>query len=210
MGWWTEERNGKALMIGDGPLDIAHQMLLRIAKQYKRDDNRNPTPEEMVKTLEIAISAAKDLLFDDLEDKEVSELTIKLKKAPRRQPYAPGDFFSVPLPTGGYGFGRVLDKFISSSILIGLLDVYADAPLALEELKIYPVLFEAVSDSLTLEDWGWRVLGNVPIEGLDPNRTKKQLLDELGLQLSRLQGSCGSAIIPGRLERRLSEGGRIP
>lgn len=205
MGWWTEEINNEELMIGDTPLDYAHTMLSKISNAYKREAGRKPTPAEMCRILELSITVAKDMLLAGMEDREVAGLTLKTKKAPRKQNYGPDAYFAVPLPSGGYGFGRIVSLYRGGSMLVALLGVWAETPKALNEVKAAPVMRELMTDDYALKERSWQVIDY-------PSDKKPQILGhkELEAILYKLQATFGSKGIPRRLENELCERKYLP
>lgn len=210
MGWWGEDKKGIELTLGDGPLDIADSMLTRIVKEYKRDVGRKPTPDELAKTLEDAIAASQDILFDNTEDVEVSELILKFRKVPKRPKFEAGDFAAVELPSGGYGYIRIKDVLMRPAMLIDLLDVYSKSVLKAKQLLNVPVMYNVLSDSTSVIDRSWILLSNPGEPVAVPKRTAKQLHDETNRQLDRLHAYRGSGTIDKRLEKELRERGRLP
>jgi hypothetical protein len=100
MGWWTTE-DGK--LIGDGPLDVTQELLLKLAEEYKADHGRLPTLGELLECLKLALAAEVDSLVSDQPSRLITELSAKTRKrAPARRP---GDVFAVPLGPGDYAIG---------------------------------------------------------------------------------------------------------
>jgi hypothetical protein len=100
MGWWTTE-DGK--LIGDGPLDVAQELLMKLAAQYRADHGRLPTLSELLECLKLALAAEADSLVGDQPKPLITELSARTKKrAPARRP---GDVFAVPLGPRDYAIG---------------------------------------------------------------------------------------------------------
>jgi hypothetical protein len=129
---------------------------------------------ELEATLAIVIGNVGGRWIEELDGKRVVKLTLKTKKAPKRQDYAVGDIFTIPLTTGGYAFGRyVYDRPKEG----GLIEIY-------RELRDAPVLDEGVLASGLLGPPQWvspAVIlesGEFPILRKDPGYEPKGL-DEL-------------------------------
>src|SRR5580704_14755252 len=68
----------------------------------------------------------------------------------------PGDFVAVPLPSGGFGYARVLDK------LFAFYDVRSDGVIAVADLEAAPILFIVGVHISALTQW--RVIGHRTLE----------------------------------------------
>jgi hypothetical protein len=100
MGWWTTE-DGK--LIGDGPLDIAEELLVKLAKEYKADHGRLPTLDELLECLKLALGAEIDSLVSDHTRVLITALSAKTRK--RASARKPGDVFAIPLGPKDYAIG---------------------------------------------------------------------------------------------------------
>ncbi|MHB0998332.1 MAG: hypothetical protein ACYC27_03720 [Armatimonadota bacterium] len=206
MGWWEHE---ESVLVGDGPLDILDKALQQIADDYKEDAERNPTVKELAKTLEIAIKARQDILFGELKSMEVSDVTIKMKKIPKKQSYQIGDYIAVPLRSGGYGYARIMDEFGSIGMLFLLLNIYSEEILPAETVRKATAFHELLSVRKNVENGKYRVLGS-PVEPIIiPNRNVKEASIEFDRQFDRLGGASSSAVIEIDLEENLRKKGRI-
>jgi hypothetical protein len=182
MGWWTEESKGEEVMIGDEPADIVGEMLDRLVATYRRDLHRKPSVREIEESLRFVLAAHLDELADGVEDVEVKAVAIKLGKLPKRQRVGLGDFFAVPLPAGGYGFGRVKRKCGGTGIamlLVDFLDVHSTSVLSIPELLRRRPLLNLLCFSDAIMEWRWQVLGNVPFRGKARFGGPKDDMDDL-------------------------------
>lgn len=198
MGWKAEREGDSEVLIGDEPVDAAGEMLKRIATAYMEDVKRNPSPRELAKTLELGLRPHIDGLLQGCEDKELQGITIRLRKKPKTQKIAPGDYFAVPLPSGGYGFGRIRRSFLTSVILGDFLAVRSDSKLSVAELSQAPVLFEALFGYLGLARWQWPVLGNMPVPDRGSKLLEKHELEEEACRL-------GQGFGPGSIAKKLDD-----
>ncbi len=106
MGWWTTE-DGK--LIGDGPLDVAQELLTRLAAEYKDDHGRLPTLDELLECLKLALAAEVDSLVSDRPSVLITALSVKTRKrAPARKP---GDVFAIPLGANDYAIGMLTPQW---------------------------------------------------------------------------------------------------
>lgn len=210
MGWWGEEKDGVELIIGDGPLDTANEMLRKIVREYKRDVERKPTPEELAEVLKAAIASAHKILFDGLDEMEVTDLKLKLRKAPKKQKFQVGDCCVVALPSGGYGYVRIKDIVGQVGLLVELLDAYSEEPLRYMDLQSARVMSDMLTDWESIADRDWRVLRNPNPPPVNTKRSAEASSREFDRQFDRLGGCYGSGNIPRELTKRLRELGRLP
>lgn len=202
MGWWTESTEGAELLIGDEPVDAASAVIDEIATAYIEDVKRRPTPDELARTLELALLSRVDSLLDGCEEKQLQSVKIKLRKRSKTQIMAAGDYFAVPLPSGGYGFGRIRRRFLRTVVLGDFLAIRSDKKLSAVELARAPVLFEALFGYARLAGWQWQILGNLPIS--EPESPLPERL-ELEEHARRLRVSYGPLGIEARLDDELGK-----
>jgi len=108
MGWWNS-KDEPEVIVGDEPLDIASELLHRIASCYVDSElGRKPTPTELERTLELALSTSIAEIVQGGESLDLSRLTLKTKRRPKRHKVLVGDVFAVPLDDGRFAFGRVM------------------------------------------------------------------------------------------------------
>ena len=167
MGWWQmESHTTSELVLGDEPLDIAHDMLAKISQAYQEDVGRKPHLEEVLKTLEISLVIMADRYFLGAEEKELVEIRARTRKRKKKQHFAIGDYFAVPLGPERYGFGRIIDDHPENGILIVLLDVLSDRILQPQELRdklqLFPPIFGGMEEAWT--EWRWKVIKGSPIQ----------------------------------------------
>jgi len=161
MGWWSEKRNGIELTVGDAPLDTAGIALKKIAKAYQRDLGRRPTPEELAMILESSARILEEDIFDNMDEREVDFLDIALRSRPKRPKPRAGDYFAIPLPSGGYGYGRVVKVSLRVLLWMRLLDRRSTTLLPVESLfEAQPVIdLETRTDGIS--STRWPVVGGV-------------------------------------------------
>lgn len=163
MGWWETEVSEKKLIIGDEPLDLAHDLLSKITQSYQEDLDRKPLLEEVLMVVELAFRFHLDEYVSDCEDKELVAIRAKTKKRSKHQSYKVGDIFAIPLKEFGYGFGKILQAS-PPEILIGFFAVYSDQFLSSQELKKYPYVRKVFCGDLGLINWEWKVISHAPLE----------------------------------------------
>lgn len=76
-------------------------------------------------------------------------------KNPRTRP---GVLVAIPLPSGGYGFGRILDK------LMAFYAIKSDCILEMSEITRHPVIFITAVRAQALKLKRWQVIGYAPLE----------------------------------------------
>jgi hypothetical protein len=205
MGWWSEESDGDELIVGDEPLDAAGEAFDKIAASYLEEVGRKPTVSELARTLEQALMARFNDMLEGAKDKQLAGIRIKVKKKPKTQRISDGDHFSVPLPSGGYGCGRVKRFYPPSTLLVEFLNSYSDSPPDLASVVDKPVVLEVLCGYLKLADWEWRVIGNLQ-EAVSPTGPPEQSEVDALLRLG-IGMSPGTAEI--RLVAELRKRGRI-
>lgn len=177
MGWFNTE-NFHGALVGDDPLDITGRFLEDFRDAYLDGPGRLPTVAELEATLAIVIGKVGGRWFEELDGKRVVKLALKTQKAPRRQAYAVGDIFAVPLTAGDYVFGRYIYDRPKEGGLIEIYGDIRDAPVFDDEVLEYELMGPPlwVSPSATLESGDFPILRNDPDyepEGLD----KLELVD---------------------------------
>lgn len=207
MGWWQERGKLEPLTIGDEPLDAIGEMFKAVLKSYREEVGRPPRLEELEKCLGIALSSRFSELSDVSEGVELASVSLKLKR-PKRQRITRGDYFGVPLPSGGYGFGRVTGIFATSILHLDFLRVYSETLLAVEDLQRQRVLFTALCGYLGLADGYWKMLGSIPLPEERTNDSEEVQLRRLMDRYHEALAPVGDA--PGRLEEALRRSGCIP
>lgn len=222
MGWWaiikaTKELydpnkqplpmdESELLNIGDQPMDIIESALKKVSRLYKKDLKRKPTPDELTELLESSIRIHEEDLFDDMEERELESAVVKLKQRPRRPRPKPGDFFAIPLPSGGYGYGRIKDVCLRWIVLVDFLDIFSLSIKELQDISNAKVLVEALCGSTALLQGDWPVIGNIPVvEVTTSGKTERQRLDEYN---TRHTVSRGADAARNWLEESLAKGHR--
>ena len=167
MGWWTVEKNGQALDIGDQVLDVVGSALKKVAKTYRRDLKRGPTSEELAELLQSSIRVFEEELFDDMEERELESVSVKLRERPKRPRPKAGDYFAIPLSSGGYGYGRVM-KITSSIILwMRLLEVRSNALLSLDDVRNAGIVLDIKTRMSKIDSVEWPIIGSAPFSAED-------------------------------------------
>lgn len=163
MGWWSEKRGQKKIELGDEPIDLLHEMVRAFCESYQEGTGRNPTSEEFLTSLQMAIGTAPEDYFEDLAGKEITGVALKTKAVPKRQKYQPGDYFAVPLKEG-YAYGRVIyDRVLTA---VELYDVRSSAILNHRQLlsqKPKVVFTKNIFPQEALLRRRWIVIGHEPI-----------------------------------------------
>lgn len=163
MGWWSMERNAKEVIVGDGPLDVLLTALRKIARQYRKDFKRNPTDEEWSELLESSIRGLEDELFDDMEERELESVVVKLRPRPKRPRPQPGDYFAIPLPSGGYGYGRIIKITQRVLLWMRLVDVRSETVLQLDEIRGGRAILDMETRTSWIGSMKWPIVGHVPL-----------------------------------------------
>lgn len=110
MGWWEEKLKKETLTLGDEPLDRVVHALEEICRLYEEEVGRKPTLEEFRQTLLRPLAVDPSRYFSDLETQTIGDVVFRLRKIPKRQAFAVGDYFAIPLD-GDYYYGRILQHW---------------------------------------------------------------------------------------------------
>ncbi|MFL6449153.1 MAG: Imm26 family immunity protein [Bryobacteraceae bacterium] len=157
MGWF-ESSKYPGVMLGDEPFDIADQFLTELQQAYMEAFKRAPTLAEVRNLLEITLRVTGRQMIQDLEELEVTSLSIKTAKKKKDQPFAPGDVFNVPLENSGFAFGRILTVDKALGCLVEIFKHMSDKPIFIpgpsEKRLFQPVLV----GSEGFRSWRWTII----------------------------------------------------
>ena len=167
MGWWKAQ-NDPEIIVGDDPYIDSVKFLKKVSDIYQADLKRKPTLAELLHNLEEALRYNAHQLLKDCEELEIKQVTVKTAKRKKRQAFAPGDYFSIPLKNGQYGFGRILWK--DWGHLIAVFDVISETMKLPSELAESKVLFSVFVSPEAWEEWQWRILGGSEGYTLDKSK----------------------------------------
>ncbi|HEY7180066.1 MAG TPA: Imm26 family immunity protein [Blastocatellia bacterium] len=167
MGWWKSQSDPE-IIVGDDPYIASVDFLKKVSDLYQADLKRKPTLAELLSNLEDALRYNAHLLLKDCEELEIKQLAVKTAKRKKRQEFAPGDYFSIPLKNGQNGFGRILWKDLGH--LIAVFDVVSETVKHPAELADSKVLFSVFVSSEAWEEWHWRILGGREGYNLDKSK----------------------------------------
>ncbi|WP_238153543.1 hypothetical protein [Bacillus pumilus] len=81
MGFWEEEHKKKNIMIGDDGLDIFEEAIEQFYEMTEEHLERKPTIDEMLLTIMTVLNNGGSHYFDDLNEKEVTDIKVTTKKA---------------------------------------------------------------------------------------------------------------------------------
>lgn len=160
MGWWEETAKGRKIVLGDEPLDRVHDAIAAVSQSYLEDVGRKPTLEEFRRTLLQTLGSDPGQYFADMESAIVGEVVFRLKKVPKRQAFAVGDYFAIPLD-GKFWYGRLIH--ISSAHLVEIYDLETDRLLSLPQLlnrKPKVVLNKHVFSLPCFTRARWKIIGH--------------------------------------------------
>jgi len=167
MGWWKAQ-NDPEIIVGDDPYIESVNYLKRVSDLYQSDLKRKPTLAEFLSNLEDALRYNAHHLLKDCEELEIKQLTVKTSKRKKRQEFAVGDYFSIPLKNGQNGFGRILWK--DWGHLIAVFDALSETMKLPSELADSKTLFSVFVSPEAWEEWRWRILGGSEGYKLDKSK----------------------------------------
>lgn len=174
MGWWDVEVNGMQLEIGDQPLDALSSAMKRVAKSYRRSLKRGVTPKELEEMLRSTVSLLEEDLFDDMDERELDSVTISLRARPKRPRPVPGDIFAMPLPGGGYGYGRIMKISLRVLLWIQLLNVRSRTILPPEKVQKAKPILDISTRIQAINDTEWPIVCHKPFSPEDQAYVAKE------------------------------------
>jgi hypothetical protein len=195
MGWF-DDRDGN--LQGDDPLDALGTALREVAAAYQETARRRPTVAELEALLgTVLASMTGEVLGDDVE---VTAVTIKTKKRPRRQPFEVGDAFAIPLGDDRFAFGRILHRGKLVDTVVEIFRATRAQPTYGPEVAASGRLFPpvAVMSALAFPDRRWTVVHHDP--GFAPED-----LDRIRFHTFPLGESAGKVNIHGLDGKRQAE-----
>jgi hypothetical protein len=162
-------------LIGDEPFDLVSECFRKVVRLYKRDLKRKPSLRELVGTMQAVLEAQLQDHTSDGESAELSGLSFKTRKIPKRQKYAKGDILKALAANGKPVYARVFDPdlgpqwkgsefgpFVGVYDSLGMdqsdLDAIIERPLI---VRVFPIHREI------LEKREWLVIGNRPLTAGD-------------------------------------------
>jgi hypothetical protein len=177
MSWSPLDENNPSndAVIGDEPFDLISDCFRKVARLYKRDWKRKPSLRELVGTIQAVLDAQLQDHTSDGVSAELTALTFKTRKIPKRQKYAKGDILKALAANGEPVYARVFDPdlgpqwkgadfgpFVGVYDSLGMdqrdLDAIIQRPLI---VKVFPIHREC------LEHREWLVIGNRPLTEAD-------------------------------------------
>ncbi|WP_035390922.1 Imm26 family immunity protein [Bacillus sp. UNC125MFCrub1.1] len=139
MGFWEEEHKKKNIIIGDDGLDIFEEAIEQFYEMTEEHLKRKPTIDEMLLTIMMALNNGGSHYFDDLNDKEVTDIKITTKKVKTLSKVEPGAIFELPLKeVGKLSYALIISgegKNQYDDILIQYYDLFVDERIEKNELK---------------------------------------------------------------------------
>ncbi|MGY8608341.1 Imm26 family immunity protein [Bacillus altitudinis] len=139
MGFWEEEHKKKNIIIGDDGLDIFEEAIEQFYEMTEEHLKRKPTIDEMLLTILMALNNGGRHYFDDLNDKEVTDIKITTKKVKTLSKVEPGAIFELPLKeVGKLSYALIISgegKNQYDDILIQYYDLFVDERIEKNELK---------------------------------------------------------------------------
>ena len=160
MGWWKERVGGNEVELGDEPCDRIHHALAEVARCYQDDLDRKPTLEEFRILLVKSLAGDLGQFLVDMDKHEVRDVVFRRKKVPRRQVFAMGNYFAIPVD-GKFWYGRIIHG--TATVLVEIYAPESDRLLSVRELlarKRKVVLNKHVFGGLCFTRGRWRIIGH--------------------------------------------------
>ena len=170
MGWWSPPKD-PSIRIGDEVMDRTYDYLERLAALYREGLKRPMTVEELQAVLSLALRVIGDeRIFHQFGEKKVESVVIKAVKRPKRQEYAVGDIFALPLGKGKYAFGRIMN-LADGWDLVEIFAYTARTPQYTPAIagsgRLMLLLLGSPREYF--DDWAWKVIQS------DPDYTPSEL-----------------------------------
>jgi hypothetical protein len=102
-----------------------------------------------------------------MEERELESVTVKLRQRPKRPRPKAGDYFAIPLPSGGYGYGRIMKTILKAGLWMRLLDVRSKKLLSLDEVQDKKVLLDIETNIQKIDSVEWPIIGHTPLSDED-------------------------------------------
>lgn len=166
MGWspLDEKSPSDDAVLGDEPFDLVSQCFEEVARSYMRDWKRKPSLRELVGTVQAVLEAQLQDHTTDGETAELTALSFKTRKIPKRQKYATGDVLKAEAANGQPIYARVFGIDPGLGPQVGVYDSLGMAQSDLDAIvsrplvvKVFPIHRE------NLEKREWLVIGNRPL-----------------------------------------------
>jgi len=160
MGWWNENGKGDKVVLGDEPIDVLYEAIATFSRSYLEDVGRKPTLEEFRRTILLPLGTDPGRYFADMESAVVGAVDFRLKKVAKRQTFAVGDYFAIPLD-GKFWYGRLIHD--SSRHLVAIYDVESERLLNLPQLRARKrkvVLNKHVFSIPAFTRGRWKIIGH--------------------------------------------------
>lgn len=178
MGWWSSEEESD-LVVGDEALDITHDYIQRLVDLYEEGIQRRPTPRELAKILEMCLAIDVDKVFEGGETMAIKGVSFRIGRKPRKQRFAPGDFFVVELAASMFGFGRLMTHVKKRAAVVEFFSYTSTAPVWKPEIETSGRAFGPIFQGVyVFEDWRWRIVASDP--GYEPSAADMRLEFSLG------------------------------
>jgi hypothetical protein len=151
-------------LIGDETFDIISHAFENVVRVYKRDLKRKPSLRELVATVQAVLEAQLQDHASDGEIAELTALTFKTRKIPKRQKYAKGDILKAEAANREPIYGRIFEIDPLMGPFVGVYDSLGMADADLDAIIQRPLVVKAFPiHREILEKRGWLVIGNRPL-----------------------------------------------
>lgn len=165
MGVWEEFHNNKSILINEEAIDILMIALDQITHIYEEDLIRKPTVHELEILIFRALEHMPDKYLLEMENNEVAETKIKVKKAKKKYTnFKPGDIIAIPLNERKiYAYGMITKgHYKADDLYIEYYDLFTPDIITLAEYKNKEknLLFTIDGGNYGIISGNWKIIGS--------------------------------------------------
>ncbi|TWT79634.1 hypothetical protein CA13_10380 [Planctomycetes bacterium CA13] len=177
MGWslLDSDKPKSKSYIGDEPFDAIADCFSEVCRLYQRDWKRKPTLDELIGTVEAVLDAQLQDHTSDGATAELTELSFKTRKIPKRQAFAAGDVLQATMKGGDLVFARIFEVG-DLGPMVGVYDSRGMSPINIAEIVTQPLIVKICPiHRETIEHREWLVIGKAKLKPADKKRPRGPL-----------------------------------
>lgn len=163
MGWLKEGFQGGDVEMSDEGVGVIEEAVHQFVHHYEDETGRRPMLAEFLASLEHVLRGGGQEFFADLEEKRITGIRATTARAKRRQSFAEGDYFLIPLARDAFAYGRVLFHRGAGGYVVEIYRLRTELPVTVHQLleKNPEIVFARhVWGRDSLGTGRWRVIGH--------------------------------------------------